>query len=183
MVVRKGGSMKNLKKVLYIGLYKQELEIIERIQQEQGIPIPELIRTLIREYGAKTFPKEKLYAENKKRELDLKEKTLEEQIAFEKMDPKEYAINELHAEVDDENGVALFINPFGGAFDISLNKIKTYPKDELPVNRHLEIINGTYVHSNGLTTEAWSQEKCNEEMAKWRAYVRKKIEDRNTAKQ
>ena len=58
-------------KFVRIGLFKEQAEIVDKIQNEKGEMISGVIRQLLTEYGDKYFPKEPAYVQIQKDRLEL----------------------------------------------------------------------------------------------------------------
>ncbi len=166
---------KKVTRIIHTGLYKPQEEIAKRIE-EDGLSLAEIIRNSLTAYGKEHYPEDPGYVEIQKKKLALKEKEVKEKEDWDKMDPVDYVKNTLMGEVDEKNGVALFINPFGGTNDYDLSEIKSLSKDHYIIDAHMGIINGTHKHDNGLDVRAWTKEQCEEFVKKWRAEVREKLE-------
>lgn len=126
-------------KFVRIGLFKEQAEIVEKIQHEKGEMVSAVIRQLLTEYGAKYFPKEPGYVQIQKDRLELKKQTLEEVVSFKKMLPEDYAANVLKARVS--KGHAWFCTGSTNPWPVPLTQIKELNLESKTVTDHLKILN------------------------------------------
>lgn len=89
-------------KILHVNLRQSEVDVLEHIK-EAGDSVPEIIRSLIREYGEKKFKGEKLYAQVEKEKLELRKRIVD----IKSMTPAEIAIKKYGLKVKDNKFYSL----------------------------------------------------------------------------
>lgn len=152
---------KKVTKIIHIGLYKAQSNIVEKIE-EDGRSLPEIIRAALDQYGKENYPKDAGYVEIQKEKLALKKKSVEEQEAWDKLDPAEYARETLKARV--WNNQAWFMIGVGlnncNCYPIELSEVKNLTLESPIVKKHMAVLNHEYVFDNGLEGLKWSREAC-----------------------
>jgi len=152
---------KKVTKIIHIGLYKAQSDLVEKIEAD-GRSLPEIIRAAIDQYGEKFYPKDAGYVEVAREKLALKKKTQEEQEAWDKLKPEDYARETLKTRV--WGGSAWFMIGVGlndcREYPIELSKIKNITLEDPIVKRHFAIINHEYTWDNGMGGLQWSPEDC-----------------------
>lgn len=109
-------------KTIALRLFAKEQEIVNKMK-EDGYPVQETIRSFIREFGLREYPKERLYALNRKEELELKKTEVKEK----KLTDEEYAVQKLGAVVI---GPWIYLmNEAGNTVDYKLSEAKKLKPD------------------------------------------------------
>ncbi len=159
---------KAVMRFIQIGLHKPQLEIIQKIEDE-GREVTSLVRGLIDQYGKENYPKAPGYVEVAKEKFALKKKTVEEQLAWDKLDPAEYALNTLKAR--SAQGSAWFIIGVQqnncNEYPVDLGEVKKYTLESPVVKDHFAVLNHNYSWFNGLENVEWSAEDCEICIAKY----------------
>lgn len=122
-------------RILHIGITETEARIVEKIEERSHLA--EIIRALIREYGEKKFKEERLYAINKKQELEIRKK----QIEIKNTPPEEVMRRNFNMKVKDGVVYSLI---YRGLYTIKLSDLdvtKIKLSDRF-VTMHQEILDG-----------------------------------------
>lgn len=123
-------------KSINVRIYPQEEEVINKMK-EKGLPVNELIRGFLREYGDKHFPTPPPYAEALllRAKIAYKKHATNEEI--ENMSNEDYATKVLRGKIVKDR--VWFVNP-NQTFDLSLEKIKKVPVEDEWIRQHMELL-------------------------------------------
>lgn len=172
--------MKKTTRIIHIALQKPQQEIVEKIEAD-GRSLAEIIRKLIDEYGDEKYPKDPGYVEVQKEKLNLKKRTQEEQDAWDKITPEEYAAG-LQARVAAGRAWFMLGNSDKGAGvneGIPLNELKDRdPEKTTCMVEHKQIMAHEYTYPGDVFNSnlvPWSYEDCEKRIKRYNEFVDKKM--------
>lgn len=90
--------MKKTQRIIHIGLHAPEVRIIE-LMEEEGHMVSEVLRALIRQYGAENYPRERAYAKAMLVRAEVAKKKVETDEEIAAMTNEEYATKVLRGKI------------------------------------------------------------------------------------
>lgn len=134
-------------RVLHIGLYPYEANIISKLEDD-GVGLTETLRQVIREYGERRYPTMPTYAEAQKLHAELRKKKLELEVNTVKMTEAEYALKVLRGKIIGDQVEFRAAN--GKPIFVPLRSIKEYSVDKHDfIKFHNQLLERTFEYVNG----------------------------------
>lgn len=153
---------KKIVRYIQIGLHQREADVIKKIEDE-GREVTTIIRSLIEQYGER-YNEKPTIAEIEKEKLEMKKRTQEEQEAWDKLSPEDYAVNTLRGRIKD--GQVWFMVQ-GSDYPVDMDEVKEYTLKSPLIKNHIAILEGRYVWDGGTYTRPWTKEEHEARIKKW----------------